>query len=170
MSREHVAVFVFVLVACVGCDQAAKTVAQSSLAGSPAISLLGDTVRFELTTNTGAFLSLGAGLSEAVRQFVFQGVVPFTILALCVLAWRSGASALALGLIAGGGLGNWIDRIVNAGAVTDFVSLGAGPLRTGIFNLADVFIVLGVLLTVFGMENTRERRAKSALPVGHGPE
>jgi signal peptidase II len=151
----------------VGCDRASKTIAHSTLAGSPAISLLGDTVRLELTTNPGAFLSLGAGLPEAARMILFQGLVPLTLLALCVLAARSGASALALGLIAGGGLGNWIDRISNSGAVTDFVSLGAGPLRTGIFNLADVFIVVGVLLTVLSMESNAARDEE---PVGPGPQ
>ena len=151
MSARAV-IFCAVLVACIGCDQAAKTVAHSALADSPAISFLGDTVRFELASNSGAFLSLGADLPESVRLVLFQGLVPLSLVALCILAARSGASAIALGLIAGGGIGNWIDRLANSGAVTDFVSLGAGALRTGIFNLADVFIVLGVLLTVIGME------------------
>ena len=167
MSHGRVTIFLAVLLSSVGCDQASKTIAHSTLAGSPAISLLGDTVRLELTTNPGAFLSLGAGLPEAARMILFQGLVPLTLLALCVLAARSGASALALGLIAGGGLGNWIDRISNSGAVTDFVSLGAGPFRTGIFNLADVFIVVGVLLTVLSMESNATRDEE---PVGPGPE
>jgi signal peptidase II len=37
---------------------------------------------------------------------------------------------------------------LNDGLVTDFVSLGVGPLRTGIFNVADVCIVAGALLFV----------------------
>jgi signal peptidase II len=36
--------------------------------------------------------------------------------------------------------------VIDDGAVTDFVSLGVGGLRTGIFNLADIAIVLGLLL------------------------
>lgn len=53
---------------------------------------------------------------------------------------------IGLSLLTGGGLGNLIDRISNNGAVTDFVRLGIGPFRTGIFNLADVAIVTGVLM------------------------
>ena len=49
-------------------------------------------------------------------------------------------------LVAGGGIGNWLDRLLNQGTVTDFVSLGVGPLRTGIFNLADVAVMAGVAL------------------------
>jgi signal peptidase II len=62
---------------------------------------------------------------------------------------RSGAATpyqlAALGLIVGGGLGNWIDRILHDGNVTDFVSVGLGPLRTGIFNFADVAVMAGML-------------------------
>jgi signal peptidase II len=61
----------------------------------------------------------------------------------------SRAQALAFGLIAGGGFANWLERIRGDGSVTDFVSLGLGPLRTGIFNVADVAIVAGLLLFFF---------------------
>ncbi|MDH3686008.1 MAG: signal peptidase II [Myxococcales bacterium] len=166
MTARRIALFAAVFLTCVGCDQATKTVAESTLSGSPSISFLGDFVRFELASNPGAFLSLGAGLPESVRRLIFQAVVPLTLVALCVLAGRSGASALALGLIAGGGLGNWIDRIAQSGAVTDFVSLGAGPLRTGIFNLADVFIIAGVALTMFSMERDKPETEQ---PDGPGP-
>ena len=94
MNRRRAAFFVAIFVACVGCDQATKTIAHSTLTGSPAISLLGDVVRLELTANTGAFLGLGAGLPESVRRIVFQGLVPLTLIALCILAGRSGASPL----------------------------------------------------------------------------
>jgi len=166
VTARRIALFAAVFLTCVGCDQATKTVAESTLSGSPSISFLGDFVRFELASNPGAFLSLGAGLPESVRRLIFQAVVPLTLVALCVLAGRSGASALALGLIAGGGLGNWIDRIAQSGAVTDFVSLGAGPLRTGIFNLADVFIIAGVALTMFSMERDKPETEQ---PDGPGP-
>ena len=45
-----------------------------------------------------------------------------------------------------------IDRIVRFGAVTDFIFVNCGPLRTGIFNLADVFVTTGVAaLLIAGM-------------------
>ncbi|HEY8123705.1 MAG TPA: signal peptidase II, partial [Myxococcota bacterium] len=46
------------------------------------------------------------------------------------------------------------DRVLNAGAVTDFVSLGVGPLRTGIFNLADVAIMAGAALLLLPIRET----------------
>jgi signal peptidase II len=50
-----------------------------------------------------------------------------------------------VGILAGG-LGNLIDRVTNHGQVTDFLNLGIGSLRTGIFNVADVAITGGALL------------------------
>ena len=79
-------------------------------------------------------------------------------------AFRSERMALAqkLGMIVavGGGIGNVIDRIAH-GAVVDFVSLGIGPLRTGIFNLADVAIIAGLLL--FLSAGARETEAGHAV-------
>ena len=150
MTSRHLQVFLFVLASCVGCDHAAKQVAEQLLAGSDAFVLAGGAVRLELVSNPGAFLSLGAGLPEAVRQLLLLGLVPLALGLVSLLVWRSPhasrAQLLALGLVAGGGLANWLDRVLHGGAVTDFVSLGVGRLRTGIFNVADVAIVAGVLL------------------------
>lgn len=150
MLRRRLFVFAFVLVACVGCEHAAKQVAAQLLAEGRGLSLLGGIVQLQLVANPGAFLSLGAELPEALRHFVLIGLVPLALLLVSWLVWRSpGASraqAVALGLVAGGGLANWLDRVADDGAVTDYVSLGLGALRTGIFNLADVAIVAGVLL------------------------
>jgi signal peptidase II len=47
-------------------------------------------------------------------------------------------------LIVGGGFSNLVDRIFNRGIVVDFMNMGVGGLRTGIFNVADVAIMAGV--------------------------
>lgn len=159
--------FFLVLVASVGCDHATKHAAGVWLGDAGPRVLLGDTVRFELVENTGAFLSLGAGLPEAVRHALFVGLVPGVLALLCIAFLRSGASSPAelagLGLIAGGGLANWLDRLLHDGAVRDFVSVGIGPLRTGIFNLADVALVAGVLWLL-----VLARRAAPAPPPAPG--
>lgn len=60
---------------------------------------------------------------------------------------------VALSFIIGGGLGNLIDRVFNHGAVIDFLNLGVGGLRTGIFNAADVQILTGIgLLLLQGFQ------------------
>jgi signal peptidase II len=162
--KPHLWVFAFVLLACVGCDHAAKQAATQWLAGAGSFSLLGGVLRFELVANPGAFLSLGARLPEAVRAVLLIGLVPVMLGVFAWLALRARASlsqATAFGLIAGGGLANWLERVVDDGAVTDFVSLGLGPLRTGIFNLADLAIVAGLLLFLaLGAGSARDEAAE----------
>jgi signal peptidase II len=53
-------------------------------------------------------------------------------------------------LIAAGGMGNLVDRVLREGRVIDFMNLGLGPVRTGIFNVADVQIMVGLGLLLLG--------------------
>jgi signal peptidase II len=65
-------------------------------------------------------------------------------------AWQANdrVLALALGLIAGGALGNAIDRILY-GAVLDFVHLFWGTFSWYVFNIADAAIVVGVMVLLY---------------------
>ena len=53
---------------------------------------------------------------------------------------------VALSLICGGGIGNIADRVRYDGYVTDFLNMGIGSIRTGIFNMADVALMIGMTL------------------------
>jgi signal peptidase II len=153
-------VFVSVVLGCLGCDHATKQIARELLPGVGGVGLAGDTLRLELASNPGGFLSLGAGMSEELRLLLFLAAVPLLVAVLCVKLLRAQRPTapllVAVGLLAGGGLSNWLDRLLHGGAVTDFVSLGWGPLRTGIFNLADLAVVTGVALLIWRI---RERPA-----------
>ena len=46
-------------------------------------------------------------------------------------------------MVLGGGFSNLLDRMLKSGAVADFMNIGIGNVRTGIFNLADVAIMVG---------------------------
>ena len=59
----------------------------------------------------------------------------------------SGWRLVGLTLFLAGGASNWFDRATR-GSVVDFISVGLGPVRTGIFNVADVAILLGVALVM----------------------
>ena len=58
-------------------------------------------------------------------------------------ATRSGLWTTAA--ILAGGVGNLWDRVVDQGGVTDFLNVGIGGLRTGIFNVADMYITGAVV-------------------------
>lgn len=151
MTRGAALAFAALLASTVGCDLATKRVARSVLADA-SYAFAADALRFELTFNPGGFLSLGARLPDALRELFFLGFVPVSLALLCALFLRGGATRwalLGLALVAGGGLANWLDRLLNGGAVTDFVSVGLGPLRTGVFNVADVAVMAGAALLLF---------------------
>lgn len=135
------------LLGCVGCDQITKNYATQSLQGEPPVSMCADTVRLCFALNPGGFLSVGSQLPDEIRRhsFIAMNVGLMFGLALFMLFKRDLPLSffLALILVLSGGIGNLIDRIWNNGLVTDFINLGIGPLRTGIFNVADVALMLG---------------------------
>ena len=151
VSRRTLIAFAFVALACFGCDQASKEIARVHLETVPQVSLLHGAVELRLVENRGAFLSMGAALPEGVRTVAFQVALPLLLLVFCggLLGRASQREAIGLALVVGGGAGNWIDRVLNDGAVTDFVQMGVGWLHTGIFNLADVAIVAGAAILLF---------------------
>jgi signal peptidase II len=147
---RRLAIVAAVVAGCVGCDQGTKALARSVLPRADLASLLGDTVRIQLAMNDGAFLGLGGSLPEPWRSVLLSGGVGLVLLGVLVHALvvrqPNAWSTVALALIFAGGVSNLIDRLLHAGHVVDFLNLGIGPLRTGIFNVADVALVAGVLL------------------------
>lgn len=149
MSRFKKAVLIgVILFSCVGCDRVTKTVAENHLVSSQPIHLVGDVFRLQYTPNEGGFLGLGAGLPASVRFWLFTVFVGAALIGALGFVWVSREmnhplNILGASLTIGGGLGNLIDRLLNDGEVIDFVNMGVGDLRTGIFNLADVAIVIG---------------------------
>ncbi len=144
---RKVALLFFILPTCVGCDQATKEIARQSLAGTGTLHFWGDTLRLCYAENTGCFLSLGAHFPAPFRSWLFTALVGGGLLALLLylLAARAMTTPLflALTLVLAGGLGNLLDRLFHDGRVVDFLNVGLGPLRTGIFNVADVAITGG---------------------------
>lgn len=144
--------------ATIGCDQATKTIASEQLPRGENWSLLFDMIRIGYTENHGAFLSMGGNFSPELRYWLLVvgvGIFLGGLLIYLLLNKTLSAPAVAgFSFILSGGLSNFYDRLVNNGAVVDFLNLGVGPLRTGVFNVADVAIVIGVLLIFFYRSNS----------------
>lgn len=142
-----------ILVFCAGCDQATKAVAKNHLSQARPISYLGGTFRLQYMENTGAFMSLGSTMSAESRFWLLIVLTGISVVGMFVLVLMHRglrpACVIGLSLIIGGGFGNLIDRIFNNGAVIDFMNIGIGGLRTGIFNIADVAITTGALTLIF---------------------
>ena len=151
-----------VLLPCVGCDQVAKVTARHYLSEA-SIDYLSGLLRLQYVENSGAFLSAGANLSDSGRFWIFTIFTGLGLagLLLYVATARKLQSmhVIALSFMIGGGAGNLIDRIFNHGAVIDFLNLGVGTVRTGVFNAADMEIVAGITLLLL----------QSLLPKNHLP-
>jgi signal peptidase II len=155
---------ILVLASCIGCDRVTKVIAREHLAASPAISYLNDLFRLQYAENHGAFLGLGAGLPDGLRVAILTVLVGTMLMGLLVYTMASRQlrldCSLALALIVGGGLSNLLDRLLYHGAVVDFMNIGVGSLRTGVFNVADVAIMIGAGL--LGLSLLRQDTAKAA--------
>ena len=142
-----------------GCDRVTKHLAVLTLAGMPERSYLGDTIRLDYHENAGGFLSTGAHWRPEVRAAVFQIAYGLFLLGTLIMAVKFKWSRLAgagLLMFLAGGISNLVDRIA-MGRVIDFLNIGVGPVRTGIFNVADVAIMAGIGLLL--LEHWRRDRA-----------
>jgi signal peptidase II len=152
------------VVGCVGCDQGTKIVARHTLAPDAMHSFLGDTIRLVYAENPGAFLGLGGSLPEELRWgllVAFVGAILAGALGVALLSKRlDGVQIVAVSILAGGGLSNLIDRLTNSGAVIDFLNVGVGGLRTGIFNVADMAIMAGMAVLIFYRRTRQEPQTK----------
>ncbi len=161
MTRSRLRVFtlLLLLVGTVGCDRVTKHIAIGALSESPVRTFLHGTVRFEYAENAGGFLSLGADWPVFARTavFTFGNVVLLAVLIVIAARDRWTPAHLAgVTLFVAGGASNLFDRFTR-GSVVDFMNLGLGSFRTGIFNVADVAIMLGLALTAAEIVGGRRR-------------
>jgi signal peptidase II len=146
---QHTAIRLTLLVAVIstiGCDRVTKHIASEVLGGGEVRTYLANTIRLEYAENTGGFLGLGANLPDAWRTTLFTIATGIVLAMMAVLALRSRWNGWLLTgacLVIAGGASNGIDRIIR-GSVVDFMNVGIGPLRTGVFNVADVAIMAGI--------------------------
>ena len=131
----------------VGCDQVSKSIARDKIEYHETISVIDNFLTLTKVENTGAFLSLGSNMP------VFIKLLALNILPVLVMLWglylviqKTNMSRLlvtGLCFVIGGGAGNLYDRI-RFGSVTDFMHMNFGLFQTGIFNMADVSIMVGM--------------------------
>jgi len=136
------ATIVFILIA----DQTTKQLARIEIA--PRAPRHYGILTLLYAENRGAFLSLGTNFPESVRTVVFDVLVAFGLVVATFVLFRSRlkhGDDVALAAIIAGGVGNLICRLRFGGRVTDFLYLAAGPLHTGVFNVADMAITFGVI-------------------------
>jgi len=136
-----------------------------SAGGAQPTPIIGDFVRIAKTYNTVGIFGL-FGNSAIILAFASTVVIALIV----VYQWREGRSGpwvltVALGLLLGGALGNFIDRI-RYQHVIDFVDTGIGDWRWYTFNVADsaisIALLLLIVLSLFGDRLTRRLTHQAA--------
>ena len=147
-------VFVAIILTVVCADQASKIWIVQNFALYESVPVIGGLFNLTYLTNNGAAFSILAGQPALWRQ-VFFIAAACAALVFIGIAQRSFGSqsrmySVALALIAGGAIGNLIDRI-RLGYVVDFLDVYFRSYHWPAFNVADSAITVGV--TVFIIKN-----------------
>jgi len=102
---------------------------------------------FRPTLNRGVSFGLLTPGSAVEFHFLIALLVTIVV-AVAFMAWRAGTliASAGFGFILGGALGNLFDRLLNSGAVFDFLDLHLGKLSLFVCNFADIAISAGVVL------------------------
>lgn len=133
-------------------DCSTKELAETYLSPGTPQDVAGSAVRFTLARNSGAAMGLSLG---SYSRIGFSLVALLALIVLGQLYLRTPANASlrsgALGLIAGGAVGNLLNRLLSERGVTDFIDIGVRSWRFWTFNLADTGITIGAALLLLAL-------------------
>ena len=116
-------------------------------------------LNFYLVWNTGIGFGL-VSLEANIYYHIITSIIVLVNIALIYLLFNSkGIYSYLLALIIGGSLGNLLDRIYY-NAVPDFIDLHLGNFHWFIFNVADIFITLGIIGLLF-IELTKKKKVST---------
>ena len=141
-------------------DQVSKAVVSTTLKMHEIRPIIHGLLNLTRVHNTGAAFGLLAGQPSPLRIFFFLGI---SLFAMGVVAWMlfrlppdQKLETVALSLIFGGALGNFVDR-ARLGEVIDFIDVHYRSYHWPAFNVADSAITLGVMLLLYRLVFVKER-------------
>ena len=120
---------------------------------------------WRLSMNPGSAFGLFGGMGAEVTRWFLSAIGIGAVVGMFMMMRRARADQkilhLALALVAGGAVGNLIDRVIYS-VVTDFILWKYKTHEWPVFNIADVVLVVGVILMFFdiGGENKKEKERK----------
>jgi signal peptidase II len=149
-----VLISLLIILSNISCDQITKDQARENISEKEVINVLDDNFILTKVENTGAALSLGENLNPTMKILVLQMLPILMLVFMFIYIIRepkvSKLNLIAFSFIIGGGIGNIYDRILY-GSVTDFMYLEYESFHTGIFNMADVSVVVGSILMLINL-------------------
>lgn len=134
-------------------DCASKRAAESRLDLGVPKPVMGETVRFTLAYNTNAAMGIPVGGEK--RRLVLSVLSVAALIVLGVLYHRTRPAdrlrLIGVALVAGGALGNLVDRVRSSAGVVDFIDVGVRDVRFWTFNVADMGITIGAILLMLAL-------------------
>jgi signal peptidase II len=117
-------------------------------------------LNFYLVWNTGIGFGLAA-MESNIYYHILTSIIAIVNIGLIFFLIKSkGIYAYSIVLIIGGSLGNLFDRMYYY-AVPDFIDLHFGNFHWFIFNVADIFITVGIISLVFAELSKKEKASKN---------
>ena len=114
--------------------------------------VVGELVRFKLAYNTNAAMGLPLG---GESRLVLSVLAVAALVVLGVVYHRTPSAdrlrVIGVALVAGGALGNLLDRLRSAAGVVDFIDVGVRDVRFWTFNVADMGITIGAVLLLLAL-------------------
>ncbi|MFI5158359.1 MAG: signal peptidase II [Sphingobacteriales bacterium] len=140
-------IIIIILAFNIGCDQVSKSIVRKDLPDNKVIGFLSNHVTLEKTENTGAFLSMGDNLGGPIKYVLLMALPSLALLAalvyIIIKTDITKYTLLGIIMVIGGGVGNLYDRVIH-GSVTDFMHIDFIIFQTGVFNVADMSIMVGM--------------------------
>ncbi len=118
----------------------------STIDGSSNV-LINDFLSFNLVWNDGIAFGLFSFDQKVYYNFLTAIILLITLIILWMILKTKGLEKIAFMMILGGSTGNIFDRLYYS-SVPDFIDIHYGNFHWFIFNVADIFISIGVLLLI----------------------
>ena len=151
----------------IAADQLVKWIVTRTLPYGRPVEVIGDFLRLVYVQNPNIGFSIGRSLGGGGR-FVLARLLPLIVSGILLVYYLVGKDITrfqrwVLAAVLGGGLGNYVDRIIRHGEVVDFIDVKFyglfGMQRWPTFNLADSTLVVGGILLLASFLFTREKKS-----------
>ncbi len=132
-------------------DFISKGMAEAWLQGKGIVRVVGRIFILVYAENHGAFLGMGDSIEGFVWTLLFIILPLAVVIVVIAILLKNRPSPVVLWgyiLIIAGGAGNLSDRIFRDGMVRDFMNFGIGRLRTGVLNIADLYVTVGAIMLI----------------------
>lgn len=166
MKLSRTAFIIVLIVFNIAIDQISKIIVRAQVIPGSETDILGDYFTLHNVENTGAFLGMGSDFNPTLKLVLLLllpiGVLGYVLYYIIRNNDLDKFSLIGFCCVIGGGIANVYDRVLY-GSVTDFfhIDLG-GVFRTGIFNVADMSVMFGMGLLLYGsFKNNKKEKASN---------